>query len=164
MQKNSAILRINHGHPSVSMSSTANAACLAILLSFVLVGISGCYATVSGFNQDAQDLAAGMHKKMANGDLAGIYNDADQQYRDAVTREKSDALFSSISRKLGVPLDCTQGNTNFRASTSGTTIVSTCTTKFSKDATGTETFTWAKSGDQFHLLGYNISSEELIER
>jgi hypothetical protein len=164
MRKKSAILRINRGRPSASISSTAIAACLAVLLSLASVGISGCYANISGFNQDAQNLAAGMHKRMADGDVAGIYNNADQKYRDAVTREKSDALFSSISRKLGAPMDCTQGNTNLRTSTSGTTIVSTCTTKFSKDATGTETFTWVKSGDQFRLLGYNISSEELIER
>ena len=164
MRTSSASLTSDHGRPSALSRRSVVAAFFVVIVFLACVGICGCWASISGFNQDAQNLAAGMHKRMAEGDLAGIYDNADQKYRDAVTREKSDALFSSIARKLGAPLDCTQGNTNFRTSTSGTTIVSTCTTKFSKDATGTETFTWVKSGDQFRLLGYNISSEELIER
>jgi hypothetical protein len=105
-----------------------------------------------------------MHKKMASRDWTGIYDGADQRYRDAVTREKSDAMFASIDRKLGVPLDCKQRGTNFSVTTIGTTIVSACKTQFAKDATGDETFTWAKSGDQYKLLGYHINSNELIER
>jgi hypothetical protein len=139
---------------------------LAIVASTLLLApsLSGCYVKGPGFQKEALELATAMHQKMATGDLAGIYNGADQGYRDAVTREKSDALFASIAHKLGAPLDCTQGNTNFNFNTSGTTIVSSCSTHFSKNASGTETFTWAKSGDQFRLLGYRISSDELIER
>jgi hypothetical protein len=126
--------------------------------------IPGCFGTLKQAQQQAFTLAATMHKQMAGGDLAGIYNDADQRYRDAVTRDKSDALFSSIARKLGSPLDCTQGNTNIQVGTSGTTIVSVCSTKYSKDATAVETFTWVKSADRFRLLGYHINSDALIER
>ncbi len=105
-----------------------------------------------------------MHQKMTNGDLAGIYDGADQRYKDAVSRAKSDALFSAIALKLGSPQDCKQQGFNINATTSGTTLRLVCETKFSKDATGTETFVWIKSGDQFRLLSYNIDSDALIER
>lgn len=138
----------------------------ALLFIFLcaLSGVSGCFGSLKAAQQQALQLETAMHKQMANGDLAGIYNDADQRYREAVTRDKSDALFSSISRKLGAPLDCDPGNTNIRVGTGGTTIVSACTTKYTKDATAVETFTWVKSTDRFRLLGYHINSEELIER
>ncbi len=139
---------------------------LALLL--VCVGISGCFggclSTLANGEQQAQTLAAAMHQKMTNGDLAGIYDGADKRYKDAVSRAKSDALFSAVARKLGSPQDCKQQGFNINATTSGTTIRLVCETTFSKDATGTETFVWIKSDDQFRLVGYNIESEELIER
>jgi len=101
---------------------------------------------------------------MAKGDLTGIYNGADDRYRKAVTREQSDALFSVVARKLGSPLDCTQGTTNIMAATWGTTINSVCTTRFSKDAVGQETFVWIKSGETYRLLRYNINSNALVMR
>ena len=139
---------------------------LAFVAGLVLLvhTLSGCFGSLKAYQQQALTLATAMHQKMTSGDVNGIYDGADQRYRDVVTHQKSDALFSSIARKLGAPLDCKQGNTNFQVTTSGTTIVSVCKTTFSKDATGVETFTWIKSGDQFRLLGYHINSEELIER
>jgi hypothetical protein len=134
-------------------------------------GISGCFGMISGCvssmangEQQAQSLAATMHQKMASNDLAGIYDGASQRYKDAVTREKSDDLFSAIARKLGAPGECKQQGFNMNSTTSGTILKLTCETKFSKDATGTETFAWIKSEDQYQLLGYHIESEELIER
>ncbi len=105
-----------------------------------------------------------MHQKMTNGDLAGIYDGADQRYKDAVSREKSDALFSAVARKLGAPENCKQQGFNINTTTSGTTIRLVCQTTFSKNATGVETIVWIKSGDQFRLVGYHIESDELIER
>jgi hypothetical protein len=132
------------------------------------ISLSGCFGAIAGCNGDSEKqalaLANELHAKMAQGDVAGIYNDADQRYRDAVTREKSDALFSSVARKLGSPQDCKQGITKYEVTTNGTIIESQCETTFSKNATGVETFTWLKSNDQFHLLGYHINSDALIER
>jgi hypothetical protein len=134
----------------------------------VTTGFSGCFGAISGCNgnseQQALTLANQLHAKMAQGDLAGIYDDAAQRYRDAVTREKSDALFSSVARKLGSPQNCKQGITKYEVTTNGTMIESQCETTFSKDATGVETFTWLKSGNEFRLLGYHINSDALIER
>jgi hypothetical protein len=119
---------------------------------------------VQDSSKQALSLATAFHTEMSNGDLAGIYNNADSRYRDAVTRTKSDALFASIARKLGSPEDCTQGNTSWEVATWGTTIRSVCQTNFSKQAKAVETFVWIKSGNQFRLLSYTINSDALVER
>jgi hypothetical protein len=126
--------------------------------------LNGCFAYAPGGGEEALKLETAFHQQMARGDLAGIYDNADDRYKKAADRAKSDALFSSIARKLGAPLDCKQGNSKMTVGTFGTTIVSECTTTFSKDATGVETFTWSKSGDTYRLIGYHINSDALIER
>lgn len=142
---------------------------LLVLVSFpfciVISGcLGGCLSALANGQQQAQTLVTELHQKMTNGDLAGIYDGADQRYKDAVTRQRSDALFSSVSRKLGTPGKCNQQGFTINATTSGTVLRLVCKTTFSKDATGTESFTWIKSGEQFRLLRYDIESEELIER
>lgn len=137
---------------------------LLLPLAVVVVALSGCFGALKGGSDQALKLETALHQQMAQGDVAGIYNGADQRYRDAITRDKSDALFTSIVRKLGVPTDCKQGGTFIQVGTIGTTIRSDCQTTFSKNATGKETFVWIKSGGQYRLLGYNINSAELIER
>lgn len=127
-------------------------------------GLAGCFGKLAEFQKQALTLDEAMHKEMAAGDLAGIYNNADPRYRDAVTREKSDALYAAIARKLGAPLDCKQGNTKFFVGTNGTMLTSVCATHFAKNATGTETFTWVKTGDTYKLLRYNINSDDLMTR
>ena len=126
--------------------------------------LTGCFGTIIEGQKEAPKLEAAMHEQMAKGDLAGIYDNADPGYKSAMTREKSDALFSAISRKLGAPTSCKAGGTNVVATPSGTTITATCETIFSKNATGVETFNWRKSGDKYRLFGYHINSNELIER
>jgi hypothetical protein len=128
------------------------------------IGLAGCFGAIADSQKQALQLETAFHQQMARGDLAGIYNGADDRCRAAVSREKSDALFSSIARKLGFPLDCKQGGTFVQVATWGTTIRSECTTNFSKDASGKETFVWVKSGEQFRMLNYNINSDALIER
>jgi hypothetical protein len=139
---------------------------LALGLCLASIGLSGCSGClgIANSGHQAQTLAAGMHRKMADSDQAGIYDGADQRYKSAVSREKSDALFSAVASKLGAPQDCKQKSFNVMAATWGTTIRLVCETTFSKGATGMETFVWVKSGDQFKLLSYHIDSEELIER
>jgi hypothetical protein len=136
----------------------------SISLSGCFGAISGCFSALADGDKQAQAQAAAMHDKMTRGDLAGIYDNADQRYKDAISREKSDALFTAVTNKLGAPQDCKQQGFNMNATTSGTTLRLVCQTTFSKNATGMETFVWLKSGDQYRLLLYNINSDELIER
>lgn len=140
---------------------------LALWLSLVFTGLcgcSGCLGVIANSGQQAQTLAATMHQRMADGDLAGIWDSADQRYKSAVSREKSDALFSAVRNKLGVPQDCKQQGLNVTAAIWGTTIRLVCETMFSKGATGVETFVWVKSDDEFKLMYYHIDSDALIER
>lgn len=137
---------------------------LVLGLSLVCTGISGCFGCMGNSEKQAQTLVAATHQKMANGDLAGIYDGADQRYKDALSREKSDALFSAIANKLGSPEDCNEQGLFVMSATSGKTIRIECQTTFSKGAIGKETFVWGKSGDQFSLVSYHIDSDELIER
>lgn len=126
--------------------------------------LSGCFGALKDAQDQALKLETAMHQQMADGDIAGIYKNADQSYRDAATREKSDALFNAIAQKLGTPLTCGPGGINLTVNTSGTFIRSQCTTPFSKNATATEFFVWKKSGADFNLAGYHINSDELITR
>lgn len=126
--------------------------------------LSGCFGMLKEAQDNSLNLATALHKQMATGDLAGIYNNADENYRRSLTRERSDALFSAIARKLGAPLDCKPGGINVNVNTLGTTLHSHCETHFSKNATGDESFIWLKSGGQYRLVSYHISSPELIER
>lgn len=139
-------------------------ACYLGVSLLIAVSLSGCFGAFKGGSDEALKLETAMHQQMARGDVAGIYNDADQRFRDAITPDKSDALFTSIVRKLGTPQDCKQGGTFMQVGTMGTTIRSECQTTFSKNATAQETFVWMKSKDRFRLVGYKINSNELIER
>jgi hypothetical protein len=130
----------------------------------VCMTISGCYANLSANQKGALDLANAMHDRMRQGDLAGIYANADQRYRSAMSREKSDALFSAIARKLGSPQNCNQQSSNLQVATWGTTLRTICQTTFTKNATGSETFVWIKTDNQFRLLSYTINSDQLIVR
>jgi hypothetical protein len=126
--------------------------------------LTGCFGLLKNAQGDGVRLANGLHKQMADDDLAGIYNNADENYRNSVTRERSDALFTAIARKLGQPLDCRPGQINVNVNNLGTTLHSECETHFSKNATGHESFIWLKSGDKYKLVSYRISSRELVER
>lgn len=137
------------------------------LLAFLVVtalAVNWWHSELADFQREAFTLSHAMHVQMATGDLAGIYNGADEQFRNSITREGSDALFKGIARKVGAPLDCLQGETKFFFGTEGLKLTSLCETHFSKNATGVETFTWHKTGDGYSLLNYNISSKELMER
>jgi hypothetical protein len=126
--------------------------------------LTSCFGMLKEAQDNSLKLATALHKQMAVGDLAGIYNNADENYRRSMTRERSDALFSTIARKLGAPLDCKAGGINVDVNTLGTTLRSHCETHFSNNATGDESFVWLKSGDHYRLVSYHISSQDLIER
>jgi hypothetical protein len=104
------------------------------------------------------------HASMAKQDWNGIYANADDGYKSAITAENSALMFAGIVRKLGVPVSCKQGGTTVTANTSGNTIESECETTFSLDASGHETFVWHKSGGIYRLSGYNIASNALVTR
>ena len=114
--------------------------------------------------KDAERLDADLHSAMTRGDFQGIYANADDGFKSGTSEEKFDALLGAIAKKLGNPISCTPGGWNLHSNASGTVLKTECETKFSKNASGTETITWRKSGDTYRLYGYQINSDELIER
>jgi hypothetical protein len=139
--------------------------CLFLVIFVGLIApmmLSGCEVREAA--QQALQQETTIHEQMSRGNFDGIYYGADQRYRDAIAPDKSNALFSGITKKLGSPLDCKQGVTIVLHSTWGTSIKSECKTSFSKNATAIETFIWIKSTDgQYYLGGYRIKSDALIE-
>lgn len=129
-----------------------------------VITLNGCFGLLKTAQQDGVDAATALHKQMADGDLAGIYNNADENYRSSMTRQQSDMLFSMIARKLGTPLDCKPGGVNVNVNSLGTTLHSECETHFSKNATGEEIFIWLKASDRYRLVSYHINSRDLIGR
>jgi hypothetical protein len=114
--------------------------------------------------KDAEKLDADLHSAMTRGDFKSIYANADDGFKSETSEEKFDALLTAIAKKLGTPISSTPAGWNLNANTSGTFLKTQCETKFSKNASGTETITWRKSGQTYRLYGYQINSSELIER
>jgi hypothetical protein len=129
-----------------------------------VLALSGCFGMLKEAQDNSLKLATSLHKQMAAGDLAGIYDNADENYRRSMTRERSDALFSAIARKPGAPLPCKAGGINVNVNTLGAALRSHRQTHFSKNATGDESFVWLNSGGQYRLVSYHISAQEMMER
>jgi hypothetical protein len=127
------------------------------------VFLGGC-KDLSQAPKDAEKLDADLHSAMTRGDVRDIYANADEGFKSETSEEKFAALFAAITKKLGTPVSSTQGGWNLNATTSGTFLKTECETRFSKNASGTETITWRKSGDTYRLYGYHINSDELLER
>jgi hypothetical protein len=92
---------------STSGSRTRLSISLCVLAMPLL--LSGCFGTIIEGQREAPKLEVAMHEQMAKGDLASIYDNADPGFKSAMSREKSDALFSAIARKLGAPTSCKAG-------------------------------------------------------
>jgi Protein of unknown function (DUF4019) len=136
---------------------------LTITAALALALLAGCN-DIKQAPKDAERLDTDLHSAMTRGDIKGIYANADDGLKSAISEEKFDALFAAIAKKLGTPISCTPGGWNLNTDTSGTFLKTECQTKFSKNASGTETITWRKSGETYRLFDYHINSDELLER
>ena len=134
------------------------------MLAFASVGCTSMLQSVKQAPKDAERLDADMHSAMARGDWKNIYSGADDGFRSETDEVKFDAFMNAVGKKLGVPTTSKQTSWRLNTTTSGVYLYSVCDTVFSKNAKGTETFVWRKSGDQFKLLGYHLNSDELVTR
>lgn len=131
-------------------------ACAAVLL-------AGC--TRIGPEQKAgEQLIADMHSAMTRGDWKGIYDSADPELRAGTAEDKFGALFIAISKNLGNPVSFNATGWNVDKASDGTFLKATCKTKFSNNASGTETFEWRKADGKYLLFSYHIKSPELKTR
>ena len=128
------------------------------------VGAFSCNRALNQGKHEAYELAEQFHAEIAKRNWSGIYADADPKYRETVSSEGSAEMFAGVVRKLGVPLSCKQGGTTLQADTSGSRIISECETTFSLNSKGEETFIWHKSDGKYRLIGYHLSSPDLLTR
>jgi hypothetical protein len=129
----------------------------------VALVLTGC-TRITHEKKDGEALVTDMHSAMSRGDWKGIYAAADPELRAGTPEDKFGALFIAIAKNLGNPVSFTATTWNLDRASDGTFLRSTCETKFSNNASGTETFEWRLSGGKYLLFSYHINSDELITR
>ncbi len=122
--------------------------------------IAGCSDTVHG-REIAEPEVAIFHDRLDAGKFDLIYENASPEFKNAVSKQKIQALFGAIERKLGKLKSSKQSNWNLRSFNGVTTVVLTYDTEF-KEGNATETFTYRVSDGTAQLLGYNIASLDML--
>ena len=88
----------------------------------------------------------------------------DPDLRAGTSEDKFGTLFIAISKKLGNPVSFNATGWNVDKVSDGTFLKATCRTKFSNNASGTETYEWRKTDGKYLLFSYHIKSDELKTR
>ncbi len=128
-----------------------------------ILALAGCKQIVNA-RGDGEKLVADIHSAMSRGDWKGIYAAADPELRAGTPEDKFGALFTAISKKLGDPVSFSSKGWNLDRASDGTFLKATCQTKFSNNASGTETFEWRKVDGKYLLFSYHIKSDQLLTR
>jgi len=128
-----------------------------------VIVLAGC-KQITQAKKDGARLVTDMHSAMSRGDWKGIYDGADPDLRAGTPEDKFGALFIAIAKKLGNPVSFNETGWHLDRASDGTFLKSTCETKFSNNASGTETFEWRRVDGKYLLFSYHINSDELITR
>ena len=128
-----------------------------------VIVLGGC-KQITGAKKDGEKLVADIHSAMGRGDWKGIYAAADPELRAGTPEDKFGELFTAISKNLGSPVSFTATGWNLDQASDGIFLKSTCRTKFSNNASGTETFEWRKVDGKFLLFSYHIKSDKMMTR
>jgi len=102
------------------------------------------------------------HDRFNQQGYAAIYADADPKFRAAVKSDDLNKLLTHVHDKLGNVTDSTRNGFHVNYSFGSSTISLSYSTKF-QPGEGQEDFVWLKSGDDLHLLHYNVKSPALDE-
>jgi hypothetical protein len=129
-----------------------------LLLGCVLLSSAGCSLSSRQHAAAAIDV---FHNELNAGDFDAIWNGADDQFREASSRQNYDRFVSSVHRKLGRALRTSNQNWSMRSFNFRTSIVLVQHTEF-EYGKGTETFTFSVHGDSVKLVGYHIESMDLV--
>ena len=132
---------------------------LGLLTSFALF-VSGCSGMFKG--KEASDKAvAEFHKLYNDGKIAEIRAGADSKFKNATPEKEFSDFMGAVQRKVGKVINTTNAGFNVRTFNLTTTVVLQQNTTF-EQGKGNETFTFEMNGEKALLVGYNISSKELI--
>ena len=100
------------------------------------------------------------HDRFNQQDYAAIYADADPKFRAAVKPDDLNKLLSRVHDKLGNVTDSTRTGFHINYNTGGSTITFSYSSKF-QSGEAQEDFIWLRSGNDLHLLRYNVKSSAL---
>jgi hypothetical protein len=126
----------------------------------LLALIAGC--GMSSAKPKADVAVTTFHRQLDAADYAGVWNAADDAYRQATPRDESDKLMEAVHRKLGRVVKSETTNWSMRNFNFKTSVVLTQNTRF-EHGSGTEFFTYVVSGNDAKLAGYSIQSMDLIK-
>lgn len=130
-----------------------------LLLGCALLCTAGC--GVSSSREHAAAAIDVFHNELNAGDFDAIWNGADDQFRETVSRQSYDKFVGAVHRKLGRALRTSNQNWSVRSFNLATSIVLVQHTEF-EYGKGTETFTFSVRSDGVKLVGYHIESMELV--
>jgi hypothetical protein len=144
-------------HGNVTLAA---ARCRAVVvLAVALLSLAGCAGNDS--KQQAQAAIDVFHGQLNRGDFDAIWNGADEAFRKAAGRDSYDKFLGAVYRKLGRALHTTTNSWSVNSFNLHTSMMLVQHTEF-EHGSGTETFTFAVSGNGVTLLGYFIQSMELV--
>jgi len=130
------------------------------LLTCLALFVSGCSGMFKG--KGASDKAvAEFHKLYNGGKISEILAAADSKFKNAASEKEFSDFMGAVQRKLGKVTNTSSAGFNVRTFNLTTTAVLQQNTTF-EQGNGNETFTFEMNGEKALLVGYNISSKELI--
>jgi hypothetical protein len=134
---------------------------LSLLLTLCIALFApGCGGMFNG-KKAAEQSVADFHKLYNDGNLTAIYSAGHSKLKGAATEKEFLEFVGAVQRKLGKVTQASNVGFNVRTFNLTTTVVLNEKTTF-EQGTGTETFTFQMEGDKAVLVGYNISSKDLI--
>ena len=131
-----------------------------VLWGMVWLLLLGCSDTIKG-KSIAEPEVARFHDRLKARDFEGLYASTSAEFKAATSKSQILALFEAIDRKLGPMQGTKQINWNVNTHNMVTTVVLVYATKF-QDGEATETFTFRVNDKVPELLGYNISSLDML--
>ena len=139
---------------------------LALSMAVVFVVTSGCALKASrqGVPAEVESVVATVGEDAEEGRYEKIYNEADEQWRQDSTLEKTTAVFSTVKNKLGkvknrqLHTAAEENRSNGRLP--GHSFVLTYDTKFER-GDGMETFTLIERNGHWFLAKYFVNSMAL---
>jgi hypothetical protein len=131
-----------------------------LLATGMLFLLASCSDTING-KAIAEPEVVRFHEKLKLSQFESIYESASADFKGAIAREKAVALFAAIDRKLGTLQDTKQVSWNVNTHNLNTIVVLVHASRF-RQGEATETFTFRVNNDKAELIGYNISSLDML--
>lgn len=129
--------------------------CLGLLLSGLACGIAGSLQSVDAAIDE-------FHARLSNEEYGTIYAEADDAFRKTGSEQDMVEFFQVVHTKLGEVKKTVRVSFNVNFGPLGKAITVVHSTRF-EHGTARETFVWRARGDGVILVGYNITSRDLLK-